>query len=182
MWVCVFWHWCLCGGRFFVPKYSYLKCLEHFTFYTLLVIFVGETPKSPAQLRLVLIEGDHSPKSPFLRATSAKSKKMESKTTLHFVSHKWRSIFTLHQSPFHQLPNHVHDSLFFITPPQQPNSTNKTRTTMKTTTIKQQHNKQHLQNNKSTRTTNMKPTTNTHHYNNQTAPMKQQQTTNTTTI
>ena len=41
----------------------------------------------PFNLRFVLIEGDCSPKSPFLGAMSAKSKKMESKTALHLVSH-----------------------------------------------------------------------------------------------
>ena len=42
---------------------------------------------NPTSLRLIPIKGDHSPKSPFLGATSAKSPKMESKTTLHLVSH-----------------------------------------------------------------------------------------------
>ena len=32
-------------------------------------------------------QGDYSPNSPFLGATSAKLQKLESKTTLHLVSH-----------------------------------------------------------------------------------------------
>ena len=64
------------------------------------------------ELRLILIEGDCSPKSPFLGATSAKSQKMESKPTLHLVSHQWRVKSLSIQSPIHQLPNCLCDSLF----------------------------------------------------------------------
>ena len=88
-------------------------------------------------LRLILIEGDHSPKSPFLGAMSAKLQNHgehdyspfgQSLVEIEFCS---PSISIL---PTSELP----PQLIILTPPQQPNSTNETTTTMKTTTIKQQ--------------------------------------------
>ena len=87
------------------------------------------------------------------------NQKMESKTALHLVSHLWRSIIALHQSPFHQLLNHLCNSLFFITPPQQPNSMNVTRTTTQQTTQQTTPTKQeeHKDNNYETNNKNTPP-------------------------
>ena len=115
-------------------------------------------------------EGDRSPKSPFLGATSAKSKKDGEQDCSPFGQ-------SLVEIDFHSPTSEssaTHYSSF--TPPQQPNSSNKRTTTTKTTTIKPQ------QNNKSTTATTTKPTTKTHTHNNQAPTMKQQQIHTTTVI